>query len=245
MIFKIILIFIFLINCAGPSYNKGNKISYSTSGFAYIYSKEDYLNKFTKKKFNQDELLIGHDRLKVGSLIKLTNPESNKSIILKVNKKTTYPEFYKILITNPVAKKLEIDEKLPYIELQEIKKNKSFVAKKATTFNEEKNILNKAPVTNVSINDISTINRNKIKKLNKVFSILIGEFYSIESAKNLKKTLIQENQSLNKNELVIKKVKKNNYQLITGPYKAINSLKNDYIILKNYGFEDLEIKINE
>ena len=245
MKFKIIFIFFFLINCTGPTYNKADKTSYSTSGFAYIYTEQDYLNKFTKKKFKSDELLIGHDKFKVGSLIKLTNPVNNKSIILKVNKKTTYPEFYKILITNPVAKKLNIDENLPFVELQKIKKNKSFIAKKATTFNEEKNIINKAPVTNVSINDISTTDRKKSKKLNKIFSILIGEFYSIESAKNLRTTLIQENQLLNKNKLVIKKLKKNNYQLITGPYKAINSLKNDYIILKNYGFEDLEIKINE
>jgi len=37
-------------------------------------------------------------------------------------------DFYKILITKPVALKLKIDEKLPLIEVLEIKKNKSFVA---------------------------------------------------------------------------------------------------------------------
>jgi len=27
------------------------------------------------------------------------------------------------------------------------------------------------------------------------------------------------------------------------PYSTVNSLKNDYIALKTYGFEDLEIKL--
>ena len=30
-----------------------------------------------------------------------------------------------------------------------------------------------------------------------------------------------------------------------GPYNAINVLKNDYIMLTNYGFEELEISTNE
>ena len=29
------------------------------------------------------------------------------------------------------------------------------------------------------------------------------------------------------------------------PYKTINSVKNDYIQLKNFGFEDLDITIHE
>ena len=45
--------------------------------------------------------------------------------------------------------------------------------------------------------------------------------------------------------MLIKKKKKNSFELVLGPYKAVNSLKNDYIALKDYGFEELEIKINE
>ena len=47
------------------------------------------------------------------------------------------------------------------------------------------------------------------------------------------------------NKLSIKKMQKNNFQLISGPYNTVNSLKNDYIILKKNGFEELEIKVNE
>ena len=40
---------------------------------------------------------------------------------------------------------------------------------------------------------------------------------------------------------------KNNKEtlVISGPYKSINSLKNDYILLKNFGFEELDIFLNE
>ena len=49
----------------------------------------------------------------------------------------------------------------------------------------------------------------------------------------------------NTKKLFIQKKKKNMYKLISGPYKAVNSLKNDYIVLKKYGFEDLDINLNE
>ena len=57
--------------------------------------------------------------------------------------------------------------------------------------------------------------------------------------------LTSQNNIFDKNKLIVKKIKKNTFQLISGPYNTINLLKNDYIELKNYGFEDLEIKINE
>ena len=45
----------------------------------------------------------------------------------------------------------------------------------------------------------------------------------------------------------LKIIKKSNKQidLISGPYNAINLIKNDYIILRDFGFEQLDIGINE
>ena len=59
-------------------------------------------------------------------------------MFLKNIKRIKYPDFYKILITKPVAKKLNLNIDLPLLEIIEIKKNKSFVAKKAKIYNEEK-----------------------------------------------------------------------------------------------------------
>ena len=107
-------------------------------------------------------------------------------------------------------------------------------------FAEEKKINNKAPVTNIKIDNISKI-KNKKKRIDKKFTIEIGSFYSFESAKFLKDKLSKELAILKSKFYINKKLK--SYTLISGPYKTINSLKNDYIVLKNYGFEDLEINL--
>ena len=62
-----------------------------------------------------------------------------------MSKKSRYPIFYEILITNPIAKEINLNKEVPYVEIEEVKKNKSFVAQEAKIFNEEKNTF-KAPV---------------------------------------------------------------------------------------------------
>ena len=46
-------------------------------------------------------------------------------------------------------------------------------------------------------------------------------------------------------KLKIKKVNNKETQVISGPYNSINSVKNDYILLKTFGFEELDIFFNE
>ncbi|MFL2883183.1 MAG: hypothetical protein ACJZ69_02765 [Pelagibacteraceae bacterium] len=242
MKYRILLIF-FLFGCADISSNK-NKSSYFSKGFAYIYNVDDFDKKITQKKFKNEELLIGHNKIKPGTLLKIINPENKKEITLKVKKKTKYPEFYNVLITKSVSLYLELDEKIPFVEVQEIKKNKSFIADRAKTFKEEKKVLVKAPIDNVKILDISnneSIPNPKIKK----FLIIVGEFYSKESAIMLKERLFTEMTNFNQKDVSIKKKNTHSYQLLLGPYSTINSLKNSYIVLKNFGFEDLNIKIYE
>ena len=243
MKFKFLLIFLFT-SCAIELNQDLSKPTYTSSGFAYIYNELDHANKIILKKFRNDELLIGHSRLKVGKLIKITNPKNKKSIILKIKKKTNYPDFYQILITEAVAYKLELDESLPFVEIQEIKKNKSFVAEKAKTFEEEKKVVNKVPITGVKINNISKAKKTKKSKAVN-FLIVIAQFYSSDSAAFLKQRIIKEMPNFNNKNILIRKKKKNNFQLIAGPYNTVNSLKNDYIILKRNGFEELDVKLNE
>ena len=49
----------------------------------------------------------------------------------------------------------------------------------------------------------------------------------------------------NSKTLIIVKKSNKSYQLNTKTHKAINLLKNDYIVLKNYGFEELRIISHE
>ena len=96
---------------------------------------------------------------------------------------------------------------------------------------------------------ISNISKNKIiKKLkknsDKVF-IQVASFYSVDTAKFLKQRLLKDLKKIDKNKLKIKKINNKETQVILGPYISINLLKNDYIMLKNFGFEELDILINE
>ena len=88
-------------------------------------------------------------------MVVITNPENNKSVTLKVSKKVKYPDFFKALITNEVSHKLELNPEFPFVDIQERVKNKSFVAKKAITYSEEKKVLIKVPVDKVKIDNIA------------------------------------------------------------------------------------------
>ena len=245
MKYKIILLLFILSACSQQLTILNKKEPYAANGFAYIYNDLDFKEQIIKGRMNNDILQISHQNLKTGTLIKISNPKNKESLILKNIKRIRYPEFYKVLITESVAEKLKLDKNLPIIEILEIKKNKSFIAKEAKTFNEEKKISSKAPIESIQISNIS---KEKIQKNNnslKQIYILLGSFYSIDTAKFLKNRITKDVPEFNINKL---KIKKNNIKenlVISGPYKSINSVKNDYILLKTFGFEELDIFFNE
>ena len=104
-------------------------------------------------------------------------------MFLKTLKRIKYPDFYKILITEPVAKKLKLNTDLPLLEIIEIKKNKSFIAEKAKIYNEEKKVPSKAPVASV---EISNISKNKVKKQlrNKIRYLFILHLFTLLKLQN-------------------------------------------------------------
>ena len=75
--------------------------------------------------------------------------------------------------------------------------------------------------------------------------ILIASFYTKNSANFLKKRIIDEAPNYNNKMLKIKKKSSKEIEVISGPYGSINLLKNDYIELKKFGFEELDIIIND
>ena len=245
MNYKILPLVFFLFSCSTNSTKLENRVPYNSKGFAYIYNINDYDNKIIRDKFDNLELQISIKALKINSLVKIINPKTNDYLVIKNFKKIDYPDFYKVLITQEVANKLNLNKDLPLVEILEIKKNKSFVAKKAKIFNEEKKISSNAPVTSVTISNISK-NKEQIKKQKKDnFYILIASFYSTETAKFLKERIIKEIPSYDIKKLKVRKKSNKESNLISGPYKTINLMKNDYIQLKKFGFEELNFITNE
>ncbi len=169
MKYSYLFILIAFVSCT--TYNSKNidRKSFTSKGFAYIYNKQDFNNKIIKNKIDNLLPLIGHNNLKKGTLLNITNPETKKNIKLKTDFRINYPDFYKILLTKRVSDLLELDKDFPYVEIEEIKKNKSFVAKKAKTHVDEKQIHANAPVTKVLIANISKQKKKKQSKKKKIF----------------------------------------------------------------------------
>ena len=245
MKYRIFFVLFFVLSCA-PQFNSiHQKNTYAAKGFAYIYNDFDFNKKIIKGRMNNDKMQISHQNLRTGTLLKIINPKNNETIVLKNIKRIKYPDFYKVLITKPVAEKLKLDSNLPLLELIEVKKNKSFVAEKAKIYSEEKKIPSKAPVASVKISNISKNEPKKTQKTSEQIFINVASFYSIETAKFLKKRIINEVNDIDLNKLKIKKVNNKETQVILGPYTSVNLLKNDYIKLLNFGFEELNIFIDE
>ena len=249
MKFRIFILIFLVASCAqGNFYSSKSKVFFSSKGLAYIYNIKDYENKIIKQKLDNGTLQIAHKELRPGSLIKIINLKTNDEIIIKNTKRINYPDFYKIMITEEVARKLNLTQEFPFVEVLEIKKNKSFVAKKTKIYKEEEKIYSNAPVETVKIDNISKNTNNiKLKKKlnNQKIYIIIGDFYSKESAKILIDRINKEMSNFDSNKLSIKTINRNKTRLLTGPYRSINLMKNDYIQLKNFGFEELDITINE
>ena len=238
------LIFLSIYSCAEyPNVGNRNKIDkqyYSSKGFALIYNDDLILNKVVNKKIDNSKIITMHRRLKPNTKIKIINPGNLKSVESKVVKKVNYPIIFNIVITKEIASVLDLDINNPYIEVVELKKNKTFIAKEGNIFEEEKNVADKVPVDEVEVANLSTEimdssgDNTKIKK----FILVISDFYYFDSADKLKNKLIKKTKN---NNISVKKISNNKYRLMAGPFNDFNALKTIYISLNNLGFENLNI----
>ena len=235
---------IMLYSCADYKVNatKGSKEKqyFSSRGFALIYEDNLYKQKVINKRINNEDIRVMHSFLKINTPIKVINPDNSKIIETKIYKKANYPEIFNVVISKKIASVLELDLDNPYVEIIEIKKNKTFIAGKANTFEEEKKVADIAPVNEIKMNDLS-IEKSKIEKnilKEKIFILVINDFYYKESADNLKKKLIEKT---NMDNISVKKINNNKYRLLAGPFKNFNTLKTTYISLNNLGFEGLNV----
>jgi hypothetical protein len=247
---KIILMFAYIIplySCADYNINKAihekPKQYYSSSGFALIYEDNLYTQKILNKKINNEDIKVMHNLLKMNTPIRIINPANSKVIETKIYKKTNYPKIFTIVVSEKIASILELDLDNPFVEVIEVKKNKTFVAKKTDTYEEEKNVAEKVPVDEIKMDNL-TNNKDEDKK--KVFKdnnfiILINDFYYEDSAINLKNELFKKTGFSN---ILVRKISNNKYRLLAGPFKNFNTLKTTYISLNNLGFEDLNIYKN-
>jgi hypothetical protein len=173
-------------------------------------------------------------------MVKITNLLNSKYLIAKVGKKTEYPYFYNSVISQRISRDLEIDELEPYIEIKEIIEGSSFIAKKAKTFEEEKNVADKAPVDQIQIKELGNDNKKEIKINKKKFNyaIKIADFYFEKFAKQMKSRIFEETSIKNVN---IDKLSGTKFRVFLGPFKDLNSLKKSFNAINILEFDSIEI----
>ena len=249
MNFKIfVILLLFTFSCTNQNLGKRNISKdiivqkYSNNGFTLIYSDELFNNKIINKKLNDRDLFIFQKNLKKDTTVKITNPVNNKSIIATVKSKSKYPNFYNSVITSRIASEVDLDSNEPLIFIESVDQDSVFYAGKAKTFDEEKNVADKAPVEGVNIVNISTeeIVKKKDIKSTKNFNyiIKIANFYYEDSAKLVKERIMSETDI---KKINIEKISINNYRLSIGPYKSIKSLRKSFDKMEALYFENLEL----
>ena len=216
-------------------------IVYSNKGFALIYS-EDVVNSL-QYKLDNTSINILSPNLPNGTPVRITNIINGKSLITVVQNKTVLPIFYNSVITNRIVNELSINPNEPYIFIETINSNNLYVANDVKTFDEEKEVANKAPVDDIMIQNISletetkeTNTKNFVTDFN--YIIKFGDFYFEDSAIMLKNRLFEE---YNIKNILIKKLSQNNFRVYKGPYKDFEKLKKGFHNIENLDFDSIEI----
>ena len=240
------LLTFFLFSCEQTKRSSSNKIifdfdnRYKNSGFALIY--DETLENV--KELDERSLNIYHKSLKKRSKVKITNPENGNSLIAEVkSNKIKFSNFYNSILSKRIVDVLELDLDEPYIEIISIPKDSSFVAKKAKTFDEEREVAEKAPIDGILINDLSKkkIKVKKVKYKAFSYSIKVADFYYKDTAKLMIDRITKETSLKN---LALIKISPTKYRVLIGPFDDIKSLQESFDKMNLLNFENLEILKN-
>ena len=235
-----------LFNCDQTTKNDSKKISfkqenrYKNSGFALIYN--DGLPNI--KKLENRSLEIYHKSLKKKSIVKITNPKNGKYLMAVVkSNKIKFSNFYNSILSARIAFELELNPDEPFIEMILISKNSTFIAKRAKTYDEERNVAEKAPVDGIQINDLNETKKidKKIEDKTFSYSIKVADFYYKNTALKMLDRIKNESEI---NNLSISELSKTKYRVLIGPFSDIKSLKDSFEKMNYFEFDNLEILKN-
>ena len=239
---NLLLILLFLTSCTVQSTQYSENI-FSNRGFVLLYDDSLIEKKLLRKPLDDRGLEIVHNTLSKGTKVRIINLLNNKSTNAIVKTKNKDLFFYNSIFSKRIFDELDISLKEPYVEIGKIRENKTFIAKKSKTFDEEKKVANKAPVKSISINEIGTPKSKELDDRRSFnYSIKITEFYFLKNAKELKKRIENETSLKNINIISINDTK---HQVLLGPYSNINTLQSAYNSINNLNFENIELIRND
>ena len=216
-------------------------IVYSNKGFALIFDNDaDYS---FESKLDNSSLKILSPNLPNGTPVRITNIINGRSLTTVVKNKTALPIYYNSVITNRIVSELSINPVEPYVYIETINSNNLYVANDVKTFDEEKEVADKAPVEDIMVQSISLESEIKESKTetfvtNFNYIIKFADFYFEDSAIMLQNRLLEE---YNIENILIKKLSQNNFRVYKGPYKDFEKLKKGFHNIENLDFDSIEI----
>ena len=78
-----------------------------------------------------------------------------------------YPKIFNVVLSKKISSLLELDPENPYVEIMEVKRNKTFIAKKTNTFEEERNVADTVSIGEIEMDDLTKSESISKKKSNK------------------------------------------------------------------------------
>ena len=245
-IFFFLILILNLLGCEQSNTAKSNKIKfdlenrYKNSGFALIFNS----NLDNIKELEPRSLDIYHKSLRKRSIVKITNPENQKYLIAQVkSNRVKFSNFYNSVLSKRIAEELDLDLDEPYVQILQLSKDSTFIAKKAKMADEERSVAEKAPVDGIQINDLKIKKKKKMnsKIKNFSYSIKVADFYYKDTAKIMVERIKTKTSIKN---LRIIKLSQTKYRVLIGPFNDIKSLKNSFEKMNFFEFENLEILRN-
>ena len=206
------IFFFFIISCS-------NKYQvYEKTGFAGV-SKNNKIISYLQKD----------------SLIKITNKNNKISKVYKVDEqlKSTDPRI--IYLPEIVYDEIRLNREFPLVLVQSMRENKSFIAKKAKTFDEEKKINKK-----VKIETIEVLKIDNQKVVTKKIFLDFGPFYYKTYSETLFRLL---SLNIKNKKLIYKDYAPKNHIISIGPLKNLTEYDNIYLKLGKIGLIGFNIRV--
>ena len=206
------LFFFFIISCS-------NKYQvYEKTGFAGV-SKNNKIISYLQKD----------------SLIKITNKNNKISKVYKVDEQLKSTDSRIIYLPEIVYNEISLNREFPLVLVQSMRENKSFIAKKAKTFDEEKKINKK-----VKIETIEVLKIDNQKVVTKKIFLDFGPFYYKTYSETLFRLL---SLNIKNKKLIYKDYAPKNHIISIGPLKNLTEYDNIYLKLGKIGLIGFNIRV--
>jgi len=210
---RILLIFFFFIVSCSNKYQV-----YEKTGFAGI-SKNNKIISYLQKD----------------SLIKITNKKNKISKVYKVDDQLKSTDSRIIYLPEIVYDEIRLNREFPLVLVQSMRENKSFIAKKAKTFDEEKKINKK-----VKIETIEVLKIDNQKAVTKKIFLDFGPFYYKTYSETLFRLL---SLNIKNKKLIYKDYAPKNHIISIGPLKNLTEYDNIYLKLGKIGLIGFNIRV--